>query len=171
MALILLRHTTPQVLPGTCYGQLDLPLADTFETEAQSVLETVPEISTIIASPLIRCRTLAERIAQDRALSVTLEPRIIEMDFGSWEGKTWSDIPRPELDQWAGDFMHARPHGGESVAMLTARVQACLQDLTTHSDPVLVVTHAGVIKAARATDATADSYATQIEFGGMVTLP
>ena len=48
------------------------------------------------------------------------------MDFGRWEGLPWSAVPRAELDAWAADLMHARPHGGESVAMLLARTRRAL---------------------------------------------
>ena len=34
MEVILIRHTTPDVPTGTCYGQSDVPLKETFEEEA-----------------------------------------------------------------------------------------------------------------------------------------
>ncbi|MBQ1753914.1 MAG: hypothetical protein II002_03155 [Bacteroidales bacterium] len=34
MEVILLRHTTPDVPVGTCYGQTDVPLKASFEEEA-----------------------------------------------------------------------------------------------------------------------------------------
>ncbi|HBF90413.1 MAG TPA: phosphoglycerate mutase, partial [Hyphomonas atlantica] len=50
-------------------------------------------------------------------------------DFGRWEMQPWGDLPRHELDAWANDFLDARPHGGESVAELTARTRAAISDL------------------------------------------
>lgn len=71
----------------------------------------------------------------------------MEMDFGRWEGVPWDRIPRAELDAWAADFDHARPHGGESVAIFAARVEAALSALRDGT-PTLIVTHGGVMKVA-----------------------
>ncbi|MEM6947905.1 MAG: alpha-ribazole phosphatase family protein [Pseudomonadota bacterium] len=170
MALILLRHTTPDVAPGTCYGRTDLDVADTFEDEARTAAAALPVFGKIVSSPLRRCRRLAAFVGAEAGLEVASDPRLIEMDFGSWEGRPWADIPRAELDAWAGDFMHARPHGGESVAMLHARTLKALADHRSQDGPALLVTHSGVIKAALATEETAAGFATNIDFGHFVTV-
>ena len=99
---------------------------------------------------------------------MTHDKRLIEMDFGRWEGCLWSEIPRSELDEWANDFLHARPHGGESVAILRIRTREALQDVDISRGPALVVTHAGVIKAALSKGDTADAFDTSVPFGGFV---
>ncbi|MEO0882641.1 MAG: alpha-ribazole phosphatase [Pseudomonadota bacterium] len=170
MGLILLRHTTPAVEPGICYGQTDLGVAETFEKEATMVCDALPPYTRIVKSPLVRCSELAHFIGKQASLAVETEPRLIEMDFGTWEGRAWSDIPRAEIDAWAADFLHARPHGGESVAMLRARTLAALKDWREASKPTLIVTHAGVIKAALATGKTAGDFDTKIDFGDFVTM-
>lgn len=170
MALTLLRHTTPAIGSGICYGMTDLDVADTFAEEASAVLEALPPPDRIATSPLKRCRLLADHVGEALHLPVTVDDRLREMDFGAWEGLPWSDIPRAELDQWAEDFLHARPHGGESVAMLTARVRAALAEWDDHQSHALIVTHAGVIKAALATEATAEGYNTNIGFGRFIPL-
>jgi alpha-ribazole phosphatase len=149
MALILVRHTTPLVAAGTCYGRTDLPLAESFEAEAATVARALaaaraglPATGPILSSPLSRCRRLAERLGPH-----DLHDGFVEMDFGAWEGQPWDAIPRAELDLWAEDFLGARPHGGESVAALRDRVADALEGLP---DGAVVVTHAGVIKAAAA---------------------
>ena len=170
MGLILLRHTTPDVEPGTCYGQTDLDLATTFEAEAAQTLATLPQHARIVTSPLIRCRKLAHFIGQRSQRTVEEDPRLMEMDFGTWEGQSWSAIPRAEIETWVTDFLHARPHGGESVAMLRARTLSALMDWRDRDEPVLIVTHAGVIKAALATGDKAGDFDTKIDFGGFVTM-
>lgn len=40
MEVILIRHTSVDVPPGMCYGQTDVPLKPTFETEAAVTAET-----------------------------------------------------------------------------------------------------------------------------------
>ena len=167
MAVTLLRHTTPDVEKGVCYGRTDLALASSFEAEFSALMEKLPRTSMILTSPLTRCRILAERIGQVRGQPVTIAPDWIEMDFGRWEGIAWSDIPRAELNAWAAAFHDFDGHGGESVAALEARVRAGLEAMKTGT---LVVTHAGCIKAACAIRQTGDGWDTQTGFGQTVTL-
>ncbi len=170
MPVTLLRHTTPAIAAGVCYGISDLDVADTFKDEAQLALENLPPIDRVVSSPLLRCQRLANHIAAARQLPFSTDPRLREMDFGTWERRAWIDIPRAELDLWATDFLHARPHGGGSVAMLTARTREAIADVEDTQDHALIVTHAGVIKAALADGDTAAAYAATISFGGFVTL-
>ncbi|MBN2905097.1 MAG: histidine phosphatase family protein [Rhodobacteraceae bacterium] len=169
MGLTLLRHTTPQVAPGTCYGRRDLPLASSFAAEAEAVLTDLPDTARIVSSPALRCHRLAAWIGAARGLTPQVDPRLAEMDFGTWEGQPWDAVPRAGLDAWARDFMQARPHGGESVAMLVARVRPALADLRGAAT-VLAVTHAGVIRAALALAGRADPWQAKVGFGQTVTL-
>ncbi len=166
MALILLRHTTPAVAEGTCYGQTDLGLASSFDSEYAQLKGTLPPFTRVISSPLSRCRTLAERLASAFDQRVMIDERLIEMDFGSWEGHRWDALPRAELDAWAADFCHAAPHGGESVATLHRRVQGAIRDHASTTGDVLLVTHAGVIRAAFAPRLEQSLFETRVEFGG-----
>ncbi|KCZ83156.1 phosphoglycerate mutase family protein [Hyphomonas adhaerens MHS-3] len=148
----------------------DLPLTASFADEYATLIKTLPEFKRIVTSPLTRCRHLAEQIAADLNRPLTEDHRFREMDFGRWESQAWDTIPRAEIDAWAADFLHARPHGGESVAMLRARVGIALSSLKQLDGDSLVVTHAGVIKVALAQDDTAESHETSIGFGRYVTL-
>lgn len=163
MPLILVRHTTPRVAPGTCYGRADLPLADSFEAEAQQVEAALARHAPpgpILSSPLSRCLRLAERLGPFVA-----HPAFAEMDFGRWEGQPWDVIPRAELDAWAADFMGARPHGGESVAQLRDRVAAGLAGLEPGS---VIITHAGVIRAVAALRGHPEGWDIKPGFGAVV---
>ena len=171
MAVLMLRHTQPRVAPGTCYGQTDLDVAESFERDVVAVLETLPEVDAIVSSPLTRCRKLAGKVAAHFACGVRLEHRLMEMNFGRWEGLAWNKVPRSELDAWASDFNHARPHGGESVAELKARVDAALAEIRERETSTLIVTHAGVIRAALAQGTDASHFQTQIDFGEIIRLP
>lgn len=165
-----MRHTTPYVAPGICYGQTDLDVAASFETEAAAALAALPAVERIVSSPLQRCRKLAEFVSAQADIPFDLDPRLMEMDFGTWEGRAWSEIERSEIDAWAADFYHARPHGGESVAILHVRIQAALDGLYDQDRSTLIVSHAGVIRAALARGETAEDFNTKIAFGGFVTM-
>ena len=171
MRLILVRHTRPAVAENVCYGATDLDVASTFEEEAARVIEALPPAERLVASPLRRCRLLAERIGAARDLVPVIDARLREMDFGTWEGVPWASIPRAELDAWAADFLHARPHGGESVHMLRERAWTALDDYRRSGFSHVVVTHAGVIKAARVRSGEPEGWRSSIDFGGVIRLP
>ena len=171
MALILVRHTRPLVADGVCYGVTDLDLAPTFDDEAARVVASLPSAERLVTSPLGRCRRLAERIGAAKSLVPVVDPRLKEMDFGTWEGVSWDAIPRGEMDVWAADFLHARPHGGESVHMLYERSRSAIADYRATGLSHIVVTHAGVIKAVRAEDRYPNAWKSNVEFGGTVRLP
>ena len=170
MQLILVRHTRPLVAGGVCYGVTDLDLAPTFDDEAARVIEELPPVQRLVTSPLQRCRRLAERIGAAQSLVPVVDPRLREMDFGAWEGVPWDAIPRAEMDAWAADFLHARPHGGESVHMLYERARSAIADCRATGFSHIVVTHAGVIKAVRAEDRHPNAWKSNVEFGGTVRL-
>jgi alpha-ribazole phosphatase len=91
------------------------------------------------------------------------------MDFGEWEGMTWDAIGEPAISAWANDFVNLQPPQGESYLQMAQRVSDFLQDMAQH-ERVVVVTHAGVIRAAHAVlngIALADSFVFQPECGGV----
>ena len=160
----------PVEVIDTVVGLNFLSLADSFVEEADALIPSLPAIDRIVTSPLRRCRLLAERISRELDAPLSEDPRLQEMDFGRWEGMAWSAIPRSEIDAWAASFQHARPHGGESVSMLRRRVLEAIDDYTGRTGHTLIVTHAGIIKAALATGESGSAYRATISFGCFVTL-
>lgn len=165
MALILLRHTRPVGAEGLCYGRSDLPLAECFAAHAARLASELPPFARVLSSPLSRCLQLAQHLSAARGVALDTDPRLIEMDFGRWEGQRWDAIARHELDAWAADIEGANPHGGERVAELAARSRAALHDAARGPVPALVVTHAGVIKAALAQSRGMAGWHQELRFG------
>lgn len=166
--MTLVRHTTPLVDKGVCYGATDLPLAPGFEREADLLLTALPPASGILTSPLSRCCRLADRIGAHLGLTVAVDENWREMDFGRWEGQRWDAIPRDALDAWAGDFLHYRDHGGESVQDLQDRVA---RGLDTAPDGAVIVTHMGCIKAALYLRGDPKGWDAKHGFGAVLPLP
>lgn len=146
--LYLIRHTTPAIAPGICYGQLDIGVADSFAVEANNVLHYLPPLQLIITSPLLRARRLAEHIAQAQCCELRSDARLLEKHFGAWEGKAWDDIARGEIDAWADDFMGYAAQGGESAQQVMQRVQNLLSEVAQlQQKNIALVAHAGSIRA------------------------
>lgn len=139
MILHLIRHPQPVVDPGICYGRLDLA-AENVKEAAETLRFRLPPGLPIWSSPLRRCRMLAEELHPQPLFDM----RLVEMNFGDWEGRPWDAIPRPELDAWAADVAGYAPPGGESPRQLQQRVLDFVAGLTVPE--AAIVTHAGVIR-------------------------
>lgn len=142
--MIFLRHPTPDVPKGMCYGQTDLDIADIGHQQIERALELTPPIKRILASPALRCRKLAIKIAERDNLEITFDERLWEMHMGEFEGMLWSEIDREKSSQWFSDPFNNRTPGGESFADVQTRV---LEALSSADLDTGIVCHAGVIRA------------------------
>jgi alpha-ribazole phosphatase len=142
--LVFVRHPPVSGGSGQCYGRLDLPLADPDDIQAMvGALEPLRG-AVIHTSPLARCRLPAEALAEAWGQPAPYaDARLMEMDFGAWEGLRWDDVPHADLDRWAEDLLGFAPPGGETGAALISRVTAFWQTLTA---PAVVITHGGPLK-------------------------
>lgn len=145
MLVYIIRHTKVDVPVGTCYGQSDVPLATSFLKELAHYKTLLPaHFDQVYSSPLQRCQELAK--ALDYQLP-TLEPALMEMNFGDWEGKTWDAIGQQTSQPWMDDFVQVAPPNGENLADFFKRVSLFLAHLRLQPyKQVLVVTHAGAIR-------------------------
>jgi alpha-ribazole phosphatase len=147
-----MRHGEP--VGGNKYrGRTDDPLSDKgWEQMRRAVADHSPW-SVIVSSPLTRCADFARELAQRHGLPLEMDPRLMELGFGAWEGKTSAELTRsdPEILArfWSDPLAHTPP-GGEPLAAFRERVVAVWgKILETHSgEHVLIVAHAGVIRMA-----------------------
>ncbi|WP_126246136.1 alpha-ribazole phosphatase [Chitinophaga rhizosphaerae] len=146
MHIYLIRHTTPLIEKGTCYGQADIGLTATFEEEAKIIRQHLPPgMQRVYSSPLQRCRKLAERLFPGQAIH--LEHDLKEIHCGNWELQPWNDIPREEIDPWMNDFVNVCIPGGESYVHLFTRATRCFDALAASGGPTAIVTHGGVVRS------------------------
>lgn len=146
MLIHLIRHTTPDVKQGICYGQTDLKLTSNFEQEKDTILKKLkPHYDTVYSSPLTRCLQLARTLETDHFL---IEKNLLEVNFGDWEGRKWDDIPQSASQQWMDDFINIAPPNGESLLEMQQRVNRFIQQYINpkENNNIAIVTHAGVIR-------------------------
>jgi alpha-ribazole phosphatase len=174
MNLYLVRHTTPDILPGICYGQSDIEVAATFAQELEAVRSKLNSIepAAIYSSPLKRCSQLAAAIASVTGCEVQHDPRLMELHFGDWELMAWNDIPRGLVDVWADDHVMQAPPSGESLHALSLRTKDFLQEVSANhaGQNLVILTHAGVIRTLLAyalNMALTDSFRLQIDYGSI----
>lgn len=147
MDIYLVRHTKTDTKKGLCYGQSDVGLADSFCDEALQLQQKLPELNgdcKVFSSPLSRCLRLANRFSD----AVATDERLLEMNFGNWENSRFNEIDAHSLRRWTENFVDVAPPNGESFTDLCRRAGSFWLDLlNTQSEQVLIVTHAGVIRA------------------------
>lgn len=170
MDIYLIRHTQTASDPGLCYGQSDIALADSFPDEMADLHNKLPEFDEdckVFSSPLTRCLQLAETFSDE----VISDARLQELNFGDWEGKRFDDIEADALQHWTDNFVTAAPPNGENFEDLYRRAGDFWQDLLAlDAEQVLVITHAGVIRAllARALNLPlANSFQLRIDSGSV----
>lgn len=108
------------------------------------------DVDAVIASPVRRTMESAEIIAAELGREIEVEPGFAEMEFGSWDGLTFSEVAekhKDELDAWLGS-LDVAPGGGESFRQVEERVLAGLERLlAAHAGrTVVVVSHVTPIK-------------------------
>ena len=101
-----------------------------------------------LVSPLRRARETAALLG---VAAARVEPRLIEMDWGAWEGRTAAELRAAgELAAEEGRGLDLRPPRGESPREVMARVADLAAALAGDPTPVVAVCHKGVIRAALA---------------------
>ena len=146
MEIYLIRHTAPDVVKGTCYGQADLDVIESFFDEASIIKQHLPTtIEHVHSSPLQRCRKLAEHLFPQHHLQ--LHDDLKEINCGEWELKLWNDIPQTILMPWMNDFVNVRIPGGESYLELFDRTVTRFTKITNKELPAAIVSHGGVIRS------------------------
>ncbi|MCO6386122.1 histidine phosphatase family protein [Aliihoeflea sp. 40Bstr573] len=139
-------------------GQADTDLNDVGRAQAdrngERLASLQPDIGSFrfVASPLKRTCETMERVRAGAGLprrGYLTDPRLIEVHFGDWQGKTLEEVEagRPgstaerEADKW-----HFVPPGasGESYDRLMARFRPFFEEIT---QPTVCVTHGGIVRA------------------------
>ena len=147
MEIYLIRHTTPDIEKGICYGQSDLDLVGSYAQEFESISNKIPntENCNVFSSPLKRCKLLAKHFSDD----ITFDVRLKELNFGDWELKAWNDIPEKDINPWMKDFVNVVVPNGESYTQLASRVSSCFKDIldSKNQETIIIVSHAGPIRA------------------------
>lgn len=125
-------------------GRTDSPLTDKGRAQAAALAPKMPKVDRVLCSPLSRARETAEILTKGTGLEIKIEPRLIEQNFGSFEG----------MDRGTPAFLAAKKEpachfpGGESSFQTAARVYSLLDELKAEgsSETVLLVCHGAVMR-------------------------
>ncbi len=145
--ILVIRHAvTDWNAQGRIQGRTDVPLSDAGRTAAMTwKLPAGAHSIRWFASPLQRTMDTAREVG----LSFEAEPRLAEMAWGEWEGKTLKELRdsgalTPAMEALGLDF---RPPGGETPREVQHRVRPWLTEVAQSRKPAGAVTHQGVLRA------------------------
>jgi alpha-ribazole phosphatase len=146
MEIYLIRHTTPKVKKGICYGWADLDVTETFEQEANAIKNILPNtIEMVYSSPLQRCSKLANHLFTNK--KIIYQDDLKEINCGSWEMQDWDAIPKAEINPWMDDFVNVIIPNGESYIDLFERVTKIFNYIFEQKQVSAIVAHGGVLRS------------------------
>jgi broad specificity phosphatase PhoE len=121
--------------------------------QASAVGEALKDIpfSRIYASPLRRTRETAAAIAETTGAEIVASEKMIDINFGDWEGKRLTDVQEEYpavLETWSTNPAQARIPNGENLETVQSRAMEELREIArTHGEGrIAVVSHRVVLK-------------------------
>ena len=147
--VLLVRHgPTEWNASGRIQGHVDIDLSPGGRAQvARWRLPAAWAEARVLSSPLGRARETAAILT---GRTPAIDPRLIEMDWGRFQGRRLSELRAGAPDAMAANEARGldfRPPGGESPREVCARLQTLLAELAADPRPVVAVCHKGVIRA------------------------
>jgi probable phosphoglycerate mutase len=150
LTLLLIRHGETALNAESRFrGRFDVDLTDRGRQQAETLARGLPpsfSIGHIYSSPLKRCLETARPLAAALGLAVVTEPRLIDLDYGEWQGRPIAEVAEQspqDFAAWlAGDLSFRFP-GGEPLGAPAERLRSFLDDVIERhqGDVVAMVTH------------------------------
>ena len=141
------RHPRPSGIDGYCIGRTDVAVDP---RRAKRLARRIDRVArqhglprTVWTSPLRRCADVGRWLKRWGWVH-HVDSVLLEMDFGSWDGRPWAAISEREVEAWSRDFVGYAPGAGETLVDVLARAALWRVPL-----PAVVVGHAGWMRARR----------------------
>ncbi len=155
MKLYCVRHgETEYNLQRRIQGQFDSALSELGHKQCEAVAEALAGLScdVVIASPLRRAEETAQYIAKRLNLQLKLEPRLMEINAGVFQGHVWHELDEhfpEEAARWRSQDPDFRIPGGESRRDVMLRTAAAFHAIREAGYArAIVVAHGGSLSAA-----------------------
>ncbi len=151
--IILVRHgQTEWNRVDRFRGRADIPLNETGLKQAEATGRRVAsewKPVAVYASPLSRSVKTAEAIVAHLNIPVQIEPGVIDIDYGQWQGLTHEEVKArwPEIyHAWCDAPQTARIPGGETLAKMRTRAMQAVKQIAARNpgQTVAVVSHTAV---------------------------
>jgi probable phosphoglycerate mutase len=135
-------------------GQSDCALSERGRRQSAAIVESCAaggDGRAVYTSPLSRCRSMAEAVAERLGIPLSVENDLLEIDHGEWDGRLEVEIKESEPEAY-GDYcdhpgIFAAP-GGENGFQVAARALPVVERIRAahQAGGVLVVSHEATIR-------------------------
>jgi broad specificity phosphatase PhoE len=135
-------------------GQSDCALSERGRGQSAAIVESCAaggDWRAVYTSPLSRCRSMAEAVAERLGIPLSVEHDLLEIDHGEWDGRLEVEIKESEPEAY-GDYcdhpgIFAAP-GGENGFQVAARALPVIGRIRAahQAGEVLVVSHKATIR-------------------------
>jgi broad specificity phosphatase PhoE len=152
--ILLIRHAETD-MAGTFCGHSDPELNTTGRVQLAGLISglRMDQIGVVYTSDLRRAHTTGTAIAEAFGVDCHVRRALREINFGQWEGTTWSEIERRDnayARRWVEEYPSLPAPDGESFHDFEQRVRDEVKVLSLRAEvagcAIAVVTHAGVIR-------------------------
>lgn len=133
-------------------GRIDIPLNETGMEQARATKTKIGDVKfdAVYASPLTRAVQTASIIGDIDPSNIITDERIIEADFGKYDGVNYYKVALPMTSYWTLPEIFPAPSGVETIKEMVNRTKSFLTELEQKDyENVLVVCHGGIIRPIR----------------------
>ncbi|MCF8002070.1 MAG: alpha-ribazole phosphatase [Halanaerobiales bacterium] len=152
--IVLIRHGETEWNKSSKYqGNIDIELNKKGQKQARELFEYLKDekFDLIYSSTLKRAYHTVKDIAEYQKKDIITSPDLMEIDFGEWEGSTFSEIEKkyPKLaKKWAKDPTCCKPPQGEHISEVEKRVGKTIDQIIDQNEDkkILIATHGGIVR-------------------------
>lgn len=152
MKLYIIRHgQTDWNIAKKIQGRQDIPLNERGRYQAgclKKAMENRP-VTAVFTSPQIRAMETAKAVALSSGSAVIPVKDLMEINYGSWEGKTEEELlqeDRALYEAWWSHPAETAPPGGESISQVNERCQKAWKEIEPQlTGDAAIVAHGGLL--------------------------
>ena len=152
IVIIFVRHGQTAVnRDGRLQGRLDPPLTELGRRAGARLAAAGLADSgatAVVTSPLVRAADTAREIASVLGVTVVDDDRLLEVDYGDWDGRTFSDVSPAEWKRWRDDIVLRSAGRREPRCRSRSGSAAFCSDRMRADETIVAVSHVSPIKAA-----------------------
>ena len=152
MKLYIIRHgQTDWNIAKKIQGRQDIPLNERGRYQAGCLKKAMEDrpVTAVFTSPQIRAMETAKAVALSSGSAVIPVKDLMEINYGSWEGKTEEELlqeDRALYEAWWSHPAETAPPGGESISQVNERCQKAWKEIKPQlTGDAAIVAHGGLL--------------------------
>lgn len=152
MKLYIIRHgQTDWNIAKKIQGRQDIPLNERGRHQADCLKKAMAPrpVTAVFSSPQIRAMETAKAVASSSSAPVIPVENLMEINYGSWEGKTEEELLKEDralYEAWWSHPAETAPPGGESINQVNERCRQAWKEIKPQlAGDTAIVAHGGLL--------------------------